>query len=153
MTHKGEPMGKVLAYITRPSFPNFQLLVFTHRDYPEAGVQVPAGTIQKGEAPEIAVMREAEEETGLQSLVLLGNLGTFLYDNPYTGQLNERHVFHLGVQGHTANNWEWIETDGGAKSESEGYVFLFYWVSLGAPISLAGGQGDYIGELLEVLPA
>ena len=34
---------KVLAYVTRGD----ELLVFRHRDFPEAGLQVPAGTMSK----------------------------------------------------------------------------------------------------------
>jgi len=38
---------KVVAYITQGDRP----LVFSHPLCPEAGVQVPAGTIEEGEAP------------------------------------------------------------------------------------------------------
>jgi hypothetical protein len=38
---------KVLAYITRNS--SREVLVFDHRDKPQAGVQVPAGTVDEGE--------------------------------------------------------------------------------------------------------
>jgi hypothetical protein len=47
----------------------------------------------------------------------------------------------------TPDGWEWTETSGGEVPESEGYVFQFYWVDLGSEISLAGGQGDYLGGL------
>jgi 8-oxo-dGTP pyrophosphatase MutT (NUDIX family) len=40
-------------------------LIFSHPDYPEAGLQVPAGTLEPGEHPEAGVLREAYEETGL----------------------------------------------------------------------------------------
>ena len=52
------------AYITKGS----RLLLFTHPEAPEAGIQVPAGTIEAGERPEDAAMREAREETGLAGL-------------------------------------------------------------------------------------
>jgi len=48
---------KVLAYVTWGD----KLLVFSHPDFPEAGIQVPAGTIEPGEEPEAAVLREAFE--------------------------------------------------------------------------------------------
>ena len=48
---------KVYAYITRAD----RLLVFRHVDFPEAGVQVPGGTMDAGETPEGAVLREAAE--------------------------------------------------------------------------------------------
>jgi len=45
---------KVYAYITHAN----RLLVFLHVDVPDAGVQVPGGTVEEGEAPDEAVMRE-----------------------------------------------------------------------------------------------
>ena len=46
---------KVYAYITHAN----RLLVFRHVDEPDAGIQVPGGTMEEGEAPDEAVMREA----------------------------------------------------------------------------------------------
>ena len=57
---------RAYAYITNGS----RLLLFTHPEAPEAGIQVPAGTIEAGETPEDAVMREGREETGLPQLRL-----------------------------------------------------------------------------------
>lgn len=37
---------KALAYITRRN--NKQVLVFWHKHYPEAGLQVPVGTVEDG---------------------------------------------------------------------------------------------------------
>lgn len=59
------------AYITHGS----RSLVFEHVDS-EAGIQVPAGPVKDGEAPEVAVMREAREETGLDGLRFVSELGT-----------------------------------------------------------------------------
>ena len=42
------------------------LLVFEHRDHPEAGTQIPAGGLEPGETPEEGVFREVFEETGLR---------------------------------------------------------------------------------------
>ncbi len=65
-------LGKVTAFITRDTERGRELLVFTR---PDAGIQVPAGTMEAGETPEIAVMREAYEETGLTDLRLVAYLG------------------------------------------------------------------------------
>ena len=51
---------KAVAYIT---FGN-SLLVFTHPAHPDAGVQVPQGSLEVGEEPVEAAIREAREETG-----------------------------------------------------------------------------------------
>jgi 8-oxo-dGTP pyrophosphatase MutT (NUDIX family) len=42
---------------------------------PEAGFQVPAGTLEDGEEPERGVLREAMEETGLTRLEVVAFLG------------------------------------------------------------------------------
>jgi 8-oxo-dGTP diphosphatase len=101
---------KVIAYVTRegPSGTR-ELLVFDHRDYPEAGTQVPTGTVKDGERPEDAVTREVEEETGLEGCRLLAKLAAYDWPNPYTGQINERHVFHLAAPNDAAETWTWIE--------------------------------------------
>jgi len=53
---------KVTALITRPSPAGPELLLFQH---PYAGVQIPAGTVEDGETPAPAALREAAEETRL----------------------------------------------------------------------------------------
>ena len=50
----GTTLLKVLAYVTRLRNGDVELLVFDHRDAPEAGIQVPAGTIEPGESPDVA---------------------------------------------------------------------------------------------------
>jgi 8-oxo-dGTP pyrophosphatase MutT (NUDIX family) len=67
-----EPVGKVTAFITRPSAQGHDLLLVQH---PHAGIQIPAGTVEDGETPEEAVLREAAEETGLTSLSVRLYLG------------------------------------------------------------------------------
>ena len=138
---------KVVAYITRKRNGKMQLLVFTHPNSPEAGLQVPAGTIKQGEEPEVAVLREAIEETGLENLQVVRALGVFDYFNSSTGQINERHVFHLLAPDDTAESWDWLETGGGALPDHEGHLFAFYWLDLDVTFELAGNQGDYLHVL------
>jgi 8-oxo-dGTP pyrophosphatase MutT (NUDIX family) len=63
---------KVTAFIIREWAGKRQLLLFEH---PNAGVQIPAGTVEEGESPEQAVLREAAEETGLAGFSVLRYLG------------------------------------------------------------------------------
>jgi 8-oxo-dGTP pyrophosphatase MutT (NUDIX family) len=63
---------KVTAFVTRPSDEGLALLLFEH---PYAGIQIPAGTVEHGESPEAAVLREAAEETGLRMLTIRRALG------------------------------------------------------------------------------
>jgi 8-oxo-dGTP pyrophosphatase MutT (NUDIX family) len=67
-----EIIEKVTAFITREREGERQLLLFEH---PNAGVQIPAGTVEEGESPEQAVLREAAEETGLTGFSTLRYLG------------------------------------------------------------------------------
>jgi 8-oxo-dGTP diphosphatase len=109
-----------------------RLLVFDHRDAPQAGVQIPAGTIRAGELPEVAVRREVEEETGLADLRLVGHLGT--YDHR-TNPLNvppghehqRRHAFHLEAHGAVDESWlHWERGDG----DTIPIAFEIYWIPL-----------------------
>ena len=81
---------KAFAYITSGSTSGHRLLVFSHPLSPEAGIQVPAGTMDDGETPEEAVLREAGEETGLPDLKIVRMLGRQMFDARPFGR-NELH--------------------------------------------------------------
>lgn len=86
-------IGKVVAYVVHDD----RLLVFTHDDVPleVAGVQVPAGTIEPGESPEAAIVREVLEESGVQARIVR-SLGVERYDVwPTKPEIHERHFFQL----------------------------------------------------------
>ena len=134
---------KVLAYVTRGE----ELLVFRHRDFPEAGLQVPAGTIEEGEDPQDAALRELREESGLTDVRVVGFLGRYLYDAaPYRDEVHDRHVYHLELMRLAEQSWLHYETD-----PSDGgppIAFSFFWMSLRDPeLRLAGGQGDLLHKL------
>ena len=134
---------KVLAYVTRGD----ELLVFRHRDFPDAGLQVPAGTIEEGEDPENAALREVREESGLTDVRVVGFLGRYLYDAaPERDEAHDRRVYHLELTGPAEQAWLHYETD-----PSDGgppIAFEFFWMSLRDPeLRLAGGQGDLLHKL------
>jgi len=66
-------VSKVTGFVTRGAGLQRELLVFRH---PLAGVQLPAGTVEPGEAAEAAVLREVWEETGLKDVRLQRKLAT-----------------------------------------------------------------------------
>ena len=64
---------KVYAYIITRINADRHLLVFNHVYSPEAGTQVPGGSVEPGENVVAAVVREAQEETGIENLHFIKN--------------------------------------------------------------------------------
>jgi len=118
---------KAFAYITH----NNRLLVFSHPDFPEAGIQVPAGTIEDGEEPGAAALREAFEETGLTNLALGEFLGEQVRDMADFGrdEIHHRHFYHLRCTENPPETWKH-----GEMHPSDGtpgpIVFQFFWATL-----------------------
>lgn len=117
---------KVFAYITNGE----RLLVFSHPLSPEAGIQVPAGSLKPGEDPAEGVMREAFEESGLSGLEMVGYLGEQNLDRtPYGArdEIHHRHFYHLVYPGNPPETWRNYETD--PSDGSPGPIpFDFFWV-------------------------
>jgi 8-oxo-dGTP diphosphatase len=124
MIHK----QKAFAYITRDK----ELLAFVHPFSPEAGIQVPAGTIDPDETPEQAVIREATEETGLMGLRVLGFLGEYERDmRDFDKQeIHHRHYFHLVCDLPMPDQWTHGELDPDHTQDGIVKPFDFYWVNL-----------------------
>jgi len=128
---------KVICYVVHDG----ELLIFRHRDHPDAGVQVPAGTVAIGEAPAPAAVREAEEETGKRGFALIRELG--VYDHKFREtfrgverhEMHERHVFLLAPPPDLPERWSHF-----AEPESGGFWFEFFWVPLVPELRLAGDQ-------------
>lgn len=118
---------KAFAYITYKN----RLLVFRQPLAPEAGIQVPAGTIKRGETPEDAVMREAFEETGLADLSLAGFLGEHQRDMSDFGreEIQHRYFYHLICEGEPPERWQHIECDP-SDALDEKPLFELFWITL-----------------------
>lgn len=136
---------KVVAYITHGD----RLLVFRHPYVADAGIQVPAGTIEAGERPEDAVLREATEETGLTGLRLVSCLGTDERSMADVGrdELHHRWFYHLRCGDDPPETWRHLEaypSDG----SPEPIVFEFFWVRFpnGVP-ELIADQGRLLPRL------
>ncbi|MBI1774677.1 MAG: NUDIX domain-containing protein [Proteobacteria bacterium] len=136
---------KVLIYPTHDK----RLLAFRHPFHPEAGIQVPAGTIEDGEDPAGAAARELREETGLDGCRILGLLG----ERDYSWQAAEglgrerRYFFHAAIEGPVSETWRHYERH--ASDGSGPIAFDFFWCDLrGAPPLLAWGHGDLLPVLM-----
>ena len=136
-----ETVEKVVAYITHTD----KLLVFRHTQHPEAGIQVPAGTIEEGELPVSAVMREAREETGLEHLEVRSFLGKRRYHFEWfdRSEMHIRYFYHLALLGEAPATWQHYES-----APSGPIPFEFFWATLpnGVP-HLAAGQDELLSRL------
>ncbi|WP_457586998.1 NUDIX hydrolase [Ensifer canadensis] len=136
---------KVLIYATWRE----QLLVFDEPDFPEIDLQVPGGTMEPGESPEAAALREFVEETGLASPTTLLPLATQDYHFTKDGRqiCHRRHYFHAPLAGEQRKTWFNLEMtpDGGGSP----IRFRFFWLALDeASCRLGYGMADSL-ELLQ----
>lgn len=108
------------------------MLVFDHQDFPGAGTQIPAGTVEESETMENALWREIHEEAGLTAdqLTLVGLLSS--HAHPEWGEAGiEEHIYHLTA---AQVSDDWFHTVQGA-GEDIGFVFNYYWLPLKTPLS------------------
>lgn len=136
---------KVLAYITRGQDPNLELLVFEHKNHPEAGLQVPGGTIEEDEMLIDALYREIAEETGIvkNDLSFIGKIHKYNFYPNGKQTAYERNFFHLNYEG-TQQTWDHqVISDG----QDNGLTFQFRWEPIELLPKLAGEQ-DKAVELL-----
>lgn len=140
---------KVYAYILRKSNAGSQLLAFEHVDFPEAGIQVPGGTVESGETLFTAVQREVAEETGLLDLVFGGELGSTKRDMRGLGfqEVHHRHYFLFHCK--HCQRETWISYEETPSDGSEGPIALrFFWVGLDAVPPLLGGMDEMLSCVL-----
>ena len=108
-----------------------QILAFHH---PQAGKQIVKGTVEPGEDPEAAAIREMAEESGL-AVTIDHALGQLRFDQ--AGQIWH---FFLCRPMPCPESWQhWTEDDGG-------HLFSFFWQPLSAEPG-AGWHPDFIRAL------
>ena len=139
---------KAFAYIVHTG----KIVLLHHPDHPEAGVQVPAGTMEPGEAPEDAVLREAFEETGLAGLRIVRLLGRERIDmRPWSrAEWHDRWFFVLAFDRPPdvaqTDAWERVEAtpaDGGPSVR-----FLLRWTPLAGVPPLIARHDRFLNEIV-----
>ncbi len=143
------PKRKAFAYVTSGR----RILLLAHPDHPDSGIQVPAGTVRPGEPVEAAALREAEEETGLARLELVGVLGKRDFDMSPFGrhEIHHRTFVHLRCQSEEPDTWEhWEDDPEGLPGER--IRFRLFWVSLDEPLpDLIAGHDAFIVALRRLM--
>ena len=140
--------NRVFVYITYQN----SLLVFRHAHHPDAGIQVPGGTIEPHESPKAACLREATEETGLKLFSSPTLLGRTSQDMSDFGRQEHIHgwYYHLESSEYAAGRWQHSELDPSSGDEDE-VLFELYWHPLPDPIKLSGIDDRFLPELKDAL--
>ena len=133
---------KVLSYFFRVKNKSRELLVFTHRDFPEAGTQVVGGTVEPGEDLINAIVREIYEESGLIVLPSeCSKIGESIYLRKDFPEKNLRHYFEIKTN-NLQNSWTHTVQSDGLDNQ---LVFHFFWIEeTEAKKVLAGDMGEFI---------
>lgn len=135
---------KVICYVVQHD----HLLVITHLDVPMevTGVQVPAGTIEPGETPEVAAVREVWEETGSRASVVR-KLGEAEYDlSPARAEIAHRRFLLLTSEDRSLDErWEAGESD--VPSGQDRIRWECWWMPIAQAHVLVAGMGALIGAI------
>ena len=124
-------------YVTRERGGRGELLVFDHRDHPDALTQVPGGGVDEGEEFAAAVLRELEEEAGLRDVEIVRLLSTTHHRS---------HCYQLRPTSDLPEEWEHVVHGDG---EDVGLVFCYRWVPL-EPRPQLWGHDDPVLALIQV---
>jgi 8-oxo-dGTP pyrophosphatase MutT (NUDIX family) len=148
---RGDIIEKVLAFVVRVRNGSKELLVFRHRNHPEAGLQFPAGTVESDEHPDTAVKRELFEESGLNFKPHSRYLGAWTFFKNYSSDFQRRHVYVFEEADPLPDSWRHKVTSDG---EDSGLVFEYEWQGLEnlepAVINIEG-LGNSLGALQKSL--
>ena len=133
---------KAYAYILRRRDDEWQILVFTHRDFPDQGTQVPGGTIEAGEMPAAAVLREIEEESGLRGLTVDREVAVVEHYSERYREWQRRHFFLLLAPSNVPESWSHVVSSGNGARDKD-LIFCYEWWPLErATQAIAGGKGE-----------
>jgi 8-oxo-dGTP pyrophosphatase MutT (NUDIX family) len=134
---------RVVAYVTRDRDGKRELLVFDHRDFPEAGTQVPAGRLESGEDLEAGLIRELHEEAGLDDVRIVRRIGEFDGDELGHGVGYRNHAYEVAAPS-APDAWEHeVFGDG----DDAGLVFVYRWEPISRELKLWEGTDPLLERL------
>jgi 8-oxo-dGTP diphosphatase len=134
---------RVVAYVTRERDGRRELLVFDHRDHPDAGTQVPAGRLEAGEDLVPGLLRELREEAGLDDVRVVRALGEWDGELLGHGRGLRNHLFELEAPG-APDTWEHTVAGDG---DDAGLVFVYRWEPLSPDVPLWGATDPAVAQL------
>lgn len=132
---------KAYGFVLRRGAAALELLVFEHAGQPEAGLQVPGGTIEDGEPPLAAVAREVLEESGLtlDGWEAAATLDQRSVPGSATPGPQRWHCFAVTPAAPMPDAWQ--HEPRGSASERE-LRFDYRWIALAGSEPLAGRQEE-----------
>jgi ADP-ribose pyrophosphatase YjhB (NUDIX family) len=136
------PEQKSFSYVIRANQAGPELLVFDSLEEP--GLEVPKGSVQPGEMPAQAAAREVWEESGLQELTLIKELGVTRWQD------EEQHFFLFRADQPLPDRFEHVVT---GQDGDRGMRYQFRWIAVTPALSqsLVQGSNAFIGEMIAAL--
>ena len=130
----------MLAYVTRERNGLKELLVFDDPRHPATGTQVPAGRLDPGETLEQCLLRELDEEAGIDDAVVVRELP--LPDRP---SRYENHAFEVRTADHeNADTWSHVVHGDG---DDAGLEFRYRWERVRSDLLLFNRVDPTLEEL------
>ncbi|GLZ53802.1 NUDIX domain-containing protein [Actinomycetospora sp. NBRC 106378] len=120
---------RVAVALTRETDHGPEVLVFDHRDVPQAGTQLPGGGVDPGESLEAAAHREVFEETGLTGITVGARIA--VHNRPTAEGAPQHTVLVRARTTETRDRWQYtVEGEG----HDRGLVYLCRFVPLPAHV-------------------
>jgi 8-oxo-dGTP pyrophosphatase MutT (NUDIX family) len=125
-------LGKAVAAVVRVKEGQHELLVFQH---PQAGMQIPKGTIEPYESIAEATLRELEEESGLNLAGPPEFVGKWERNIMVTEtQSAQRHVWYVSTLKAPADVQEQWSHEARGSEEERGLIFDYRWLPIDASL-------------------